>query len=148
MQNLQKSRPNDAYYQELLGQILLEGRQFGAAVNVYARAAKLAPNNALILGGYGRSLLAAGQPKSALKVLESARARDFRDPAVLRDLGSAYAQSGKPAMASLAVAERHALNGRFKDAELHAKRAVARLPRGSGPWQRAQDVLSAAERKK
>ncbi|MGB7318287.1 MAG: tetratricopeptide repeat protein, partial [Planktotalea sp.] len=106
------------------------------------------PNNALILGGYGRALLAAGQPKQALQTLEAARARDFRDPSVLRDLGSAYALTGQPAMASLAAAERHALNGRFKDAALHANRAVARLPQGSGPWQRAQDVLSAAEQQK
>ncbi|WP_293451715.1 M48 family metalloprotease [Planktotalea sp.] len=146
MQSLLKSRPKDPYYHELLGQILLEGRQYGAAVNAYARAAKLAPNNSLILSGYGRALLAAGQPKSALKVLENARTRDFRDPSALLDLGSAYAQTGQPAMASLATAERYALNGRFKDAELHAKRAAGRLPTGSGPWQRAQDVLSAAQR--
>jgi len=148
MQTLLKSRPNDAYYHKLLGQILLEGRQFGAAVNAYARAAKLLPNNTLILAGYGRALLAAGQPKNALKVLENARSRDFRDPSALRDLGSAYSQTGQPAMASLAVAERYALSGRLKDAEIHAKRAAGRLPRGSGPWQRAQDVLSAAQREK
>jgi predicted Zn-dependent protease len=148
LQGLLKSRPKDPYYHELLGQILLEGRQYSAAVNAYARAAKLAPSNSLILSGYGRALLAAGQPKSALKVLENARTRDFRDPSALRDLGSAYAQTGQPAMASLATAERYALNGRFKDAELHAKRAAVRLPTGSGPWQRAQDVLSAAQRLK
>lgn len=148
MQNLLRSRPKDAYYQELMGQILLEGRQYKAAVNAYGRAAKLAPNNALILSEYGRALLAAGQPKSALRVLENSRARDFRDPIALRDLGSAYAQSGQPTMASLAVAERYALLGRFKDAELHAKRAAGRLSNGSGPWQRAQDVISAAQRKK
>lgn len=146
MQRLLNERPKDAYYHELLGQILLEGRQFSAAANAYARAAKLQPDNALILGGYGRALLADGNPSGALKVLESARSRDFRDPSVLRDLGSAYAQSGQPAMASLALAERHALIGRFKDAARHAKRAADRLPTGSGPWQRAQDVLSAAKR--
>ena len=148
MQTLIKARPKDAYYYELLGQILLEGRQFKASVNAYGRAAKLLPNNALVLSGYGRALLAAGQPKAALKILENARARDFRDPIALRDLGSAYAKTGKPAMASLAVAERYALLGRLKDAEIHAKRASGRLPRGSGPWQRAQDVLSAAQRQK
>ena len=146
MQTLIKSRPNDAYYYELLGQILLEGRQYKAAVNAYGRAAKLLPNNALALGGYGRALLAAGQPKAALKTLEAARARDFRDPSTLRDLGTAYAKTGQPAMASLAVAERYALRGRLKDAAIHAKRAAGQLPRGSGPWQRAQDVLSAAQR--
>ena len=148
MQRLLKARPKDAQYHELLGQILLEGRQFNAAVNAYGRAAKLSPNDALILGGYGRALLASGRTKQAEQTLETARARDFRDPSVLRDLGSAYAKNGKPAMASLAVAERYALIGRLEDAELHAKRAASRLPTGSGPWQRAQDVLSAAQRHK
>jgi predicted Zn-dependent protease len=48
-------------------------------------------------------------------------------------------------MASLVTAERYALTGRMKDAGIHAKRAAGLLPRGSAGWQRAQDVLSAAE---
>lgn len=139
-------RPKDVFYQELLGQILLEGRQFSAAAGAYKRASQLAPRNALILGGYGRALLAAGQPKTALDVLNKARQRDTFDARILQDLGTAYAQTGQRAMASLMAAERQALNGRFKDAEHHAKRAAAGLPNGSGAWQRAQDVLIAAQR--
>ena len=48
-------------------------------------------------------------------------------------------------MASLVTAERYAIQGRLKDAGIHAQRASDLLPRGSGGWQRAQDVLSAAE---
>ena len=44
-------------------------------------------------------------------------------------------------MASLVTAERYALQGKIKDAKLHAKRASDRLPTGSPSWQRAQDVL-------
>ena len=138
-------RPDDAYYWDLKGQILLESRQTSAAVAAYARAARGAPSEPLILGAYGRALLADGQPKAALKQLEAARARDFRDARVLRDLGQAYAETGQPGMASLAVAERYALQGRLKDAGYHAQRAVGLLPRGSPAWQRADDVLVAAE---
>jgi predicted Zn-dependent protease len=141
-------RPNDAYLMELKGQILLESRQFGAAVQVYQAAANRAPREPLILGGLGRALLAAKQPQQALRALEAARGRDFSDPRILRDLAVAYAQTGNPGMASVATAERYALTGRMKDAVVHAERAIATLPRGSGPWQRAQDVLSAAERAK
>ncbi|WP_323766869.1 M48 family metalloprotease [Marinovum sp.] len=136
-------RPKDALYLELKGQILLESRQFGPAVQVYAAAAKMAPNEALILGGLGRAQLAAGDPGAALAVLERARARDFRDPRILRDLAVAYAKTGQTGMASLVTAERYALQGRLEDARLHATRAEAQLPRGSGPWRRAEDVLSA-----
>ena len=141
-------RPKDPFLLELKGQILLESRQFGAAVQVYKAAAHRAPREPLILAGLGRSLLAAGHPKQALKPLEAARARDISDPRVLRDLAVAYAKTGQPGMASVVTAERYALTGRLKDAAIHAKRASGLLPRNSGPWQRAQDVLLAAKRTK
>ncbi|WGW05851.1 M48 family metalloprotease [Tropicibacter oceani] len=141
-------RPKDPYLLDLKGQILLESRRFPAAVQVYGAAANMAPRDAMVLGGLGRALVANGQPKQALSVLEKARSRDFSDPRILRDLAVAYAQTGQNGMASLVTAERYALQGRLKDAEVHAKRADGLLPRGSGPWQRAQDVLSAAKRAK
>ncbi|MBE1292615.1 MAG: tetratricopeptide repeat protein [Rhodobacteraceae bacterium] len=141
-------RPNDPYYYELKGQILLENRQFQNAVTAYKKAADLAPSNALILGGLGRSLLTVNRPKEALTYLEAARARDFRDANVLRDLGSAYAQTGQHGMASLLAAERHALANRLDDAEIHARRAMARLPQGSNAYRRADDIARAAKRRK
>ena len=138
-------RPKDPYLHELRGQILMESRQSKAAVAAYARAANLAPKNALILGAYGRSLLVTGQTKKAQQFLERARARDGRDARVLRDLAAAHAKLGNNGMASLVTAERYAMLGRLKDAGIHAKRASDLLPRGSGGWQRAQDVLSASK---
>ncbi len=140
------SRPNDPFLQELKGQILLESRRASDAVKVYSAAARLAPREPLILGGLGRAQLAAGNPNDALRTLEAARGRDFSDTRILRDLAVAYAKTGQTAMASLVTAERYAVQGRFKDAAIHAKRAEGALARGSGPWQRAQDVLSAAQR--
>ncbi|MFK7762916.1 MAG: M48 family metalloprotease [Roseobacter sp.] len=139
-------RPNDPFLHDQRGQILLETRNFNAAVNAYARAVSLAPKDPLILSGYGRSLLVTDNVKKATKVLEQARTIDFRDGTMLRDLSVAYAKSGQKGMASVVTAERYALVGRLKDAGIHAKRAVHLLPEGSGPWQRAQDVLIASER--
>jgi predicted Zn-dependent protease len=138
-------RPKDPFVHDLRGQILLESRQFGAAVNAYKQAAALAPQNALILAGYGRALLAADQPKAALQALSTARDRDFRNPMMLRDLAVAYAKTGQDGMASLVTAERFALMGRLPDALIHANRAAGLLPRGSTPYNRAQDVVFAAE---
>jgi predicted Zn-dependent protease len=138
-------RPDDGYYYDLKGQILLESRRVDDAIAAYRRAASLAPNEPLILGGYGRALLAAGDYAGALTQLENARARDFRDARILRDLSVAYARTGEPGLASLATAERYALTGRIKDAGTHARRALAQLPRGSAPWRRAQDVFIAYE---
>ncbi|MEM9853851.1 MAG: M48 family metalloprotease, partial [Pseudomonadota bacterium] len=55
---LVNARPNDPYFRDLQGQILLESRRVEEAVGAYRRASELAPNNPLILGSYGRALLA------------------------------------------------------------------------------------------
>jgi predicted Zn-dependent protease len=145
---LLNKRPRDAYAHELKGQILLESRQFGAAVKSYNTASSLAPKEPLILAGYGQALLAAGNSKSALGVLQKARARDVYNPRLLRDLSVAYAKTGNNGMASLSTAERYAIVGRLPDAGIHAKRALGLLPRGSASWQRAQDIADASDRTK
>jgi len=139
-------RPDDPYYYDLKGQILMENRRMHAAAAVYETAVSLAPREPLILGGYGRALLATGQPKKALEAMEKARDRDFRDIRVLRDMSIAYAQTGQNGNAALATAERYALQGQIEDAARQARRAVALLPTGSPSWHRAQDVLGATEK--
>jgi predicted Zn-dependent protease len=148
MQSLLAQYPNDAYWYELYGQILLESRQPGPAVQAYQNAVSLNGNEPLILAGYGRALLALDTSDGnarAVRALERSRALDGQASNTLRDLGQAYARTGQPGHASLATAERYALQGRIDDAIVHATRAADRLPRGSAPWQRAQDVLSAAQ---
>ncbi|MEE4119684.1 MAG: M48 family metalloprotease [Paracoccaceae bacterium] len=138
-------RPDDPYAHELRAWVLFEARSYEAAVPAYARAAELAPGEPLIRAGYGRALLATGADARALEVLESARARDRRNPALLRDLALAQARTGQTGAAALSTAERYALAGRLKDAAIHATRAEGLLPRGSEGWRRAQDILIAAE---
>jgi predicted Zn-dependent protease len=148
MQSLLAQYPNDAYWHELYGQILLESRQARASVQAYEKAVALNGDEALILAGYGRALLALNTTDSnalSVMVLERARALDGQSSATLRDLGQAYARTNQLGLASLATAERYALQGRMDDAVVHATRAADTLARGSAPWQRAQDVLSAVQ---
>lgn len=148
VQALVGARPNDPYFRDLQGQILLENRQVNAAVQAYARAVELAPNDPLILGSYGRALLAqdtASANQRALDILVKARSRDARDGRILRDLGLAYARAGQNGMAALSGAERLALRGRIADAGTLARRAAGLLPQGSAGWQRAQDIIRTAE---
>ncbi|MEL0436421.1 M48 family metalloprotease [Phycobacter sp. K97] len=139
-------RPADAYYAELKGQILMENREWNAALSAYQSAVSLAPRDPLILASYGRAQLAAGQPKAAIQTLEKSRGIDFRNSFLLRDMAQAYAQTKQTGLAALVTAERYALQGRLDDAGIHAKRATALLPTGSPAWRRAQDVLVAYER--
>lgn len=139
-------RPDDPFYYDLKGQILMENRQWATAVSAYQKAVDLAPNNSLILAGLGRAQRAAGQRKAGLETLEKARLRDFRNLRLLQDLSLAYAQDDRPGLAALSTAERYALLGNLPDAGLHARRALAQLPRGSVAAQRAEDVLIASEK--
>jgi predicted Zn-dependent protease len=134
-------RPNDPFYQDLKAELYMRNRAFSQSARAYKKAHDMRPKDAIILAGYGRALLADGQFSQALDILERARVRDFRNSALLRDLGVAYSKLGKNAMASLVTAERYALQGRVKDAKVHANRAAAGLPVGSPSWQRAQDVV-------
>jgi len=145
MERLIAMRPDDAYYHELKGQILLESRDFKGAAESYARALDLAPRETLILADLGRAQLASGDPKAAYETLSKARLRDPANPRMLRDLAMSEAQLGNPAMASVTTAERYLLMGRHKDARMHAERAASALPHGSTGWLRAQDVISATK---
>lgn len=144
---LAAKRPSDPFVHELRGQILLESRNFQAAVAAYAKAVSLSGNHPLILAGYGRALLALDTRdgnKKALSVLERARGRDAYDPRMLRDLAVAYARNGQNGMASVTTAERYAIEGRLDDAKVHAERATGLLGQGTRGWLRAQDILAAA----
>ncbi len=142
-------RPDDRFYQELYGQILLENGNSAGAVSAYSKAVQMAPKDPLILAGLGRAQLAdksGVSAKAALVTLKKSYARDPRNGRMLRDLGVAYAKTGNPGMASLTTAERYALASNFKQAGIHATRAVRLLPEVSTGWRKAADILAISER--
>ncbi|WP_240453899.1 M48 family metalloprotease [Chachezhania antarctica] len=141
-------RPDDPFYRDLKGQFLIESRQWQPALAAYGEAVNLAPDDALILGNYGRALLAVDRYKDAQQAMEKSLQRDARNARVLRALSLAYAETGQTGMAALVTAERFALAGRLEDAELHASRAIALLPRGSAGARRAEDIVDAAKQDK
>ena len=138
-------RPNDPFYLELKGQILLESGRAAEAIPAYRAAVRLAPDEPLLKAGLGRALLQSNDPAAsaeALKVLEDARRDDLADASALRDLATAYDRAGDRGMATLATAERYALVGDLGSAVSLAERAAGILPQGSPGWLRAQDILA------
>jgi len=149
MDALLRARPKDPFYHELNGQFLLESGNAAAAVQAYRNAVALAPDEALILAGYGRALIALDTPaatREALNVLTKARRTEQADARALRDMAVAFARLGDNGRASLATAERYMLQGRIRDAGIHATRAARALPQGSPGWTQAQDILRAVKR--
>ncbi len=142
-------RPDDPYYHELKGQILLESGHAAAAAEAYRRAVELAPKEPLILGGLGRALLNMNDDsvtQEARDALARSAELDDANGPVLRDLALAEARLGNDGAAALATAERFTLEGRFRDANRNATRAAALLREGSPGWRQAQDMITITRR--
>lgn len=149
MEELLARKPRDAYYQELMGQILMESGRLADAIPHYRRAVALAPGEPLIRAGLGRALVGmndASVNAEAIGLLERAMREDPGNALALRDLALAYARAGREGDAALTTAERFALMRRFQDVAIHAKRAAALLPTGSPGWLKAQDLILVSDR--
>ncbi|MCB2072503.1 MAG: M48 family metalloprotease [Novosphingobium sp.] len=147
--------PNDPYFLELKGQILLEAGKPAEALASLRRATELTNNQPLIATLFGHALIASEDPDNfaeAERVLKAAVARDRENPFAWYQLGVVYAARGDMARARLASAEQQVLSYRMPEALRSAEAAEAVLPKGSPDWLRAQDIAlqarAAIERQK
>jgi predicted Zn-dependent protease len=142
------AQPDDPYFLELQGQILLEaGNPKGSLVPL--RKATVATNyQPLIAATFGHALIATEDPANlaeAEKVLRQAVARDNENPFAWYQLGTVYERKGDEPRTALATAERANLTGDPGTALVSARIAMAGLPRGSTDWIRAQDIMLVSE---
>ena len=140
--------PDDPYFLELKGQVLLESGKPGEALESLRRATAAAPDQPLISALFGHALIATEDPKhfeEAKAVLRSAVARDNSNPFAWYQLGIIYDREGDHARAALATAERYNLEGRAQLALASAQTALHGVPEGSADWLRAQDIKLVSE---
>jgi predicted Zn-dependent protease len=137
------AEPDNPYFLELKGQVLLESGRPIEALEPLRRATELTRAHPLIAGIFGHALIAtenhANYPE-AERVLRAAVAKDRYNPFAWYQLGVVYAASGDIPRARLASAEQLVMNRRFPEALQNAQAAEASLPYGSPDWIRAQDV--------
>ena len=144
------SAPNDPYFLELKGQILLEAGRPKDALDPLRRATEMTGNQPLIATTFGHALIAHEDPANraeyqrnlaeAERVLKAAVSRDRENPFAWYQLGIVYSGRGDIARAQLASAEQQALVLNFPQALHSAQMAEAGLPKGSPDWLRAQDI--------
>ncbi len=136
--------PDDPYFLELQGQIMLEGGDPLGAIVPLRRATELSNNQPLIATTYGHALIATDDPQylpEAEEVLRLAVARDKENPFAWYQLGMVYERTGDQARAALATAERASMTGDPGLAAMSARAAVAGLEENTPEWLRAQDIL-------
>ncbi|PKB13938.1 putative Zn-dependent protease [Novosphingobium kunmingense] len=139
--------PNDPYFLELKGQILLEAGKPADALAPLRRATELSGNQPLIATTFGHALIATESPANlpeAERILKTAVARDRENPFAWYQLGVVYGQQGDMPRARLASAEQQVMQQQFGAALQSAEAAEATLPRESPDWLRAQDIAMQA----
>lgn len=140
--------PDDPYFLELKGQILLESGRPKEALEPLRRATELTGNQPLIATLFGHALIATEDGSNyaeAERVLRAAVARDRFNPFAWYQLGVIYAANGDMPRARLASAEQQVLNGSMPEALNSAMTAERGLPEGSPDWLRAQDIAMQAK---
>ena len=149
MDELLKAEPQNPYFHELKGQMLLDYGRVQPSIAELRKAVSLKADAPLIRVLYAQALIADsrnGQDKVALKEairqLELIQSDEGRTPKVQRLLAMAYGYQGMEAEAQLHLADEAALTGNYKDARRLAESAAGQMKKGSRSWLRAQDILS------
>ncbi len=142
------TNPEDPFFLELKGQILLEGGKPREAIAPLRKAVANAPNMPMIAVMLGHALIASEDRKNfaeAKQVLKNAVNRDNDNPFAWYQLGIIYDREGDQPRAALATAERSNLEGKDKLALASARLAMAGLPEGTPDYLRAQDIAMVSE---
>ena len=140
-----QAEPNNPYFYELKGQVLLEGGHPGDAIAPLRRAVALAHGAPLIDIMLGQALIATDNTKyadEAVPLLHAALSREPESSDAYAQLAMAYGRKGDLAQADLAAAQAAFMRGDIRTAAQLASRAKTRLPVGSPAWVRADDIVN------
>jgi len=137
------AEPDNPWFLELKGQVLLESGRPMDALAPLRRATELTRAHPLIAGMLGHALIATENKANfpeAEQVLRASVQKDRYNPFAWYQLGVVYEARGDIPRARLASAEQQVMNRLYPQALMNAQAAEASLPYGSPDWIRAQDV--------
>ena len=135
--------PDNPYFLELEGQVLLESGRPVEALEPLRLATRMTGNHPLIASLFGHALIAtedADHYAEAERVLRAAVGRDRENPFAWYQLGVVHAAQGDIPRAQLASAEQQVMSGNPRRALASASAAESQLPPGSADWIRAGDI--------
>lgn len=141
-----REQPNNPYFHEFRGEVLLKLRRPDDAIKAFGQATKLDRSKSpLIRARLGFALVTSGNPANMKRAIEELRAAIQAEPdnyPAYRNLSQAYGQTGDIANAELAMAEGNYRAGNSREAKVFAARALQKLPKGSPGAIRANDILT------
>jgi predicted Zn-dependent protease len=136
--------PNNPYFHELKGQVLIESGRAREAIPPLRRAVELSKGTPLIRMLLGQALVQGGNNEDAQEAIRELRFALQREPNVAfahRTLATAFARSGDRANADLSAAYAAFNDGDFKAAKTLATRAQGSFKVGTPGWLRADDII-------
>ena len=150
IEGLIAAEPNNPYFWELKGQVLLESGRAAEALAPLRKATAMAPGAVPIKVLYGHALVATDTPPNtaeAIGVLANATQRD-KDSAEGFEYGwdrrepRGAVAARFAAACMLAAAQSLFVAGKYVEARTQASRAQAQFKEGSPGWLKADDILN------
>ncbi|PCJ97015.1 MAG: peptidase M48 family protein [Zetaproteobacteria bacterium] len=151
MDDLLKLEPNNPYFLELKGQMLVDFSRLEEAIPYYRKAIKILPEATLFRIALAHALIeSAGQNNPSLLVeaiehLERSLRDESRSTRVHRLLATAYGRLDQHNNAKIHLAEEAVLQRRFSYAMQHAQSVLESENEGSKLWLKAKDIISFIE---
>ncbi len=140
-------QPENPYFWELRGQVLMEEGRPVDALASHQRSVELKPDAPLLRVNLGHALIASQDPTKldpAILELKRAVALEPDNTLAWRLLSQAYSSQGKEGEARLATAEMYFAMRSETQATQFALRARDMLDRGTPEWTRAMDIVFAS----
>ena len=138
--------PENPYFHELKGQMLVDFSRVREAIPSYKKSVEIMPEASLIRIALAHALLEVGNDeeniKDAISHLNRAQITERRSTRVFRLLATAHGRLGEGSMSKLYLAEEAVLQNRLPYAKVQAQAALNSFEVGSREWIRSKDVLT------
>lgn len=144
MDGLIREQPNNGYFYEVKGDLLMRSGKMQEAVPFMRQALKLAPDSPLMRVQLAIALqqsTQAGALDESVTLLRKSLIED-QNAQAYRMLASAYYKQGKGPEADAMIAQAYFLEGNLKQSQTFAKRAQSKLRPGSPEWIKNDDIIN------
>jgi predicted Zn-dependent protease len=139
------AEPDNPYFQELKGQVLVESSRVTEGIPYYRKSVEILPNAPLLRVSLAHALIESGDDparlEEAITHLQRAQKTEDRSTRIHRLLATAYGRMGQESKAKLALAEEAVLQMNLTYAQSLAEAAQKSFKDGSADWVKARDVL-------